>query len=126
MWATLMEAAVGSKAGTPGLPMPIPSITSVVTSRSVNGTCVGSTCTVSAACHTVVATTNANDTYYTLKLYENGSLVYSGSTSGTTYTKTFTGYAGSGGSPFINPDLIYRADIVYNATGDSVTTLTGN
>lgn len=106
-----------------------PVVTNVVTSRSVNGTCVGLTCTVSAACQTVVTCGAQNDAQYTLNLYENGTLVASNSagvnTSGGTYTKTFTGYAASGGSPYINPSLTYRADVVLNATGQVVSTFTG-
>jgi hypothetical protein len=111
----------------PAVPGVTPGITSVTTSRGVAGTCVGNTCTVSATASTVVVTTNANDASYTLNLYENGTLVTAGfTTSGGTYTKTFTGYAASGGSPYINPTLQYRVDIVLTATGQVVTSLTGN
>jgi hypothetical protein len=104
-----------------------PGITSVTTSTTVAGTCVGSTCTVSGAAGTTVVTTNPNDGNYTLNLYENGSLVTAGfTTSGGTYTKTFAGYSQSGGAPVINPALQYRVDIVLTTTGQVVTTKTGN
>jgi hypothetical protein len=82
---------------------------------------------VSATATTVVATVGGNDVSYSLNLYENGVLVSTTmSTSGGTYTKTFTNYSASGGAPYINPSLQYRADVILIATGQVVSSLTGN
>jgi hypothetical protein len=103
-----------------------PVASAVVTSRSVAGTCVGSTCTVSAAVATVITCSPTHDSQYSLKLYENGVFVQSGSTAGFTYTKTYTGYTVSGGSPFVDPDLTYRADVVRTSDSVVVSSKTGN
>jgi hypothetical protein len=104
-----------------------PVVSSVTTARGVGGTCVGLTCTVSATATTVVVISGSNDVSYNLNLYENGSLVTAGFTTvGGTYTKTFTNYSASGGAPYINPSLQYRVDIVLTATGQVVSSLTGN
>ena len=103
-----------------------PVVSAVVTSRGVAGTCVGSTCTVSATVATVITCSPTNDSQYSLKLYENGVFVQSGSTAGFTYTKTYSGYAVAGGSPFVDPDLTYRADVVRTSDTVVVSAKTGN
>lgn len=113
--------SVGAVSGGTGVQ---PVITSVSAATTTSGTCVGSTCTVSGAATATVVCGAVNDTYYTLKLYENGVLVKTGTTAGYTYKHTFAGYSQSGGSPFINPSLIYRADLVLISSGTVVQTVT--
>jgi len=103
-----------------------PTVSSVVTARTDDGACSGSTCTESAAATTTVTCANANDAQYTIKLYENGVQVTTGSTAGFTYVKTFYNYTTSGGYPFNNPDLTYRADVVVLADSSVVQSKTGN
>jgi hypothetical protein len=106
-----------------------PTVSAVVTTQSVGGTCVGAICTVSGAASTVVTCGVQNDGSYTLNLYENGVLVASNSngvnTGGGTFVKTFTGYSATGGSPYINPNLTYRADVVRNTDSVVVSSKTG-
>lgn len=104
----------------------IPVVDSVAVTETAEGRCQTghSSPAVSAAHRADWSVSNYDSSAQTIKVYENGSRVYSGTDAAGSYTKTVTGYVVSGPLDQWTGFWVYRVDVIDNVSGAVVATKT--